>query len=92
MQDHVWLSTYTLVGPCFNATYKALFGQVLFSGPFTEEDMRHRLHRLGEQKVGAQWTVVERTVQEQMVVHADLVKEARKMEAGHMVVLSVELP
>lgn len=75
-------------------------GQVLFSALFTEEE--DTSHRLEEQMVGVQWMVQERmvpkgtvrehTVQEQMVVEADLVEAARKMEAGHKVVLSFELP
>ena len=36
--------------------------------------------------------VRERTVQEQMVVQADLVEAVHKMEAAHRVALSLELP
>ena len=85
--------------------YKALLGQVLFSAPFTEEE-EDTSHRPEEQMVVAQWTVREHTVREHMVlkgmvqehtvqaqmVVAALVEAARKMEAGHRVVLSPELP
>ena len=72
----------------------------MFSVLFTEE--KDTSHRLEEQMVEAQWTVRghtvlkgmvrEHTVQEQMVVEADLVEAAHKMEAGHRVVLWLELP
>ena len=102
----MYVHTCTNFRPCFNTTYKAFLGQVMFSVLFTEE--KDTSHRLEEQMVGAaQWivrehmvlkgtvqeqTMLKGTVQEQTVVQADLVEAAHKMEAGHRVVLLLGLP